>query len=162
MHIDVAQLITNALGFLILFWGLKRFAWGPILGMLEQRRERIASDFSKAEAERQQAEALRGDLDRQLREVDATARQKIEEATAEGGRVAAEIKEEARAEARKLLEKAKADIEHEAAKARVELRNDIVDLAIRSAEKVLREKLDRDEQSKLVNKFIDELEGSNA
>ena len=162
MQINWSQLITNILGFLLLFWGLKRLAWGPILGMLDERRERIAADFKKAEDERVAAEAARGELDQQLRGIEATARKRIEEASAEGQRLGSEIKEEARAEARNILEKARTDIDHEHAKARVQLRNEIVGMAIMGAEKVVREHLQGEEQEKLVNKFIDELESSNA
>jgi F-type H+-transporting ATPase subunit b len=161
MQINWAQLLTNILGFLLLFWGLKRFAWGPILGMLDERRTKIAADFKRAEDDRSQAQALREDLEGQLREVEATARKRIEEATTESNRLAAEIKDEARTEARGILDKAKVDIEHEAAKARVQLRDDIVAMAIKGAEKVLREHLDAAEHEKMVNKFIDELESTS-
>ncbi len=162
MQINWSQLITNILGFLLLFWGLKRLAWGPILGMLDERRERIAADFKKAEDERADAEAARSKLELELREIEATARKRIEEAATEGSRLGSEIKEEARAEARKILDKARADIDHEHAKARVELRDEIVGMAILGAEKVVKAHLQGEEQEKLVNKFIDELESSNA
>ena len=162
MQINFNQLITNILGFLLLFWGLKRFAWGPILAYMDERRQRIVTDFDKIKAGEAENAELRADLDRQLRDVDATARQKIEEATAEGTRLAAEIKDEAREEARKLLDKANADIEHERAKARVALRNDIVGMAVMGAEKILKEKLDGGGQEQLVNRFIDELESEQS
>jgi len=162
MQINWSQLITNILGFLLLFWGLKHFAWGPILVMLDERREKIAGDFKQAEDERAAAEATRSEVDNQLRDIEATARKRIEEAATEGKRLAGEIKEEARTEAGVILEKARADIDHEHAKARVQLRNEIVAMAIGGAEKVLRQNLQGEEQEKLVNTFIDELENTNA
>jgi F-type H+-transporting ATPase subunit b len=160
MQIDWSQLVTNILGFLLLFWGLKRFAWGPILGMLDERRESIAGSFRQIEEGKQENQGLRDELEQQLRDIDATGRKKIEEATTEGARVAGEIKDEARADARKLVDKAQLDILHERAKARIELRDDIVAMAVTGAEKILHERLDREAQEKLVNRFIDELESS--
>ncbi len=162
MKILWSQLITNVLGFLLLFWGLKKFAWGPLLGFLDARRARIRTEFDNVDAGRRENDSLRADLERQLREVDATARQKIEEATAEGKKLAADIQEEARAKARKDLEKAKTDIDHERNKARIELRNDIVDMAVLGAEKIIKDRVQGDGQKQLVERFIEELEQSNA
>jgi len=162
MEVHVNQLITNVLGFLLLFWALKRLAWGPILAFMDERRDGIANDFEKIKAGQNANEELRAELDRQLREVDATARKKIEEASAEGARLAAQIKEEAHAEARKLRDKATADIEHEHDKARIALRNDIVQIAILGAEKILKQKLEGRAQEDLVNRFIDDLDAERA
>ena len=46
MEIKWPEIVTNILGFLLLFFGLKRFAWGPILGLLDARREKIAKDVA--------------------------------------------------------------------------------------------------------------------
>jgi F0F1-type ATP synthase membrane subunit b/b' len=47
MEIDPFQILTHALGFLILLAILKRFAWGQILGVLEARRQQIAGQFQE-------------------------------------------------------------------------------------------------------------------
>jgi F-type H+-transporting ATPase subunit b len=156
------ELITNILGFLLLFWGLKHFAWGPILGLLEERRERIRKDFDAAEEAKQDAEGLRADYQGKLKEIDAVGRKRIEEATQDALRVAAEMKEKAREESNAILQKGQADIERERAKARVALRNDMVQMVMQSTEKILKEKVTGAKQEELVGKFIDELENVKA
>jgi F-type H+-transporting ATPase subunit b len=156
------ELITNILGFLLLFWGLKRFAWGPILGLLEERRERIRKDFDAAEEAKQDAEGLRADYQGKLKEIDAVGRKRIEEATQDALRVAAEMKEKAREESNAILQKGQADIERERAKARVALRNDMVQMVMHGTEKILKEKVTGAKQEELVGKFIDELENVKA
>jgi F-type H+-transporting ATPase subunit b len=156
------ELITNILGFLLLFWGLKRFAWGPILGLLEERRERIRKDFDAAEEATQDAEGLRADYQGKLKEIDAVGRKRIEEATQDALRVAAEMKEKAREESNAILQKGQADIERERAKARVALRNDMVQMVMHGTEKILKEKVTGTKQEELVGKFIDELENVRA
>ena len=54
--IDIRQVITQILGFLLMVWILRRYAWGPLMGMLEARREKIAGEFK--EADRLRGEAL--------------------------------------------------------------------------------------------------------
>jgi F-type H+-transporting ATPase subunit b len=162
MEIKWPEIVTNILGFLLLFFGLKRFAWGPILGLLDARREKIAKDFAAADEAKQRAEAIRTDYESKLREIDAMSRKKIEEAMREAGHVAAEMKEKARDESNAILAKAQAEIERERAKARVALRDDMVQMVLKGVEKVLHERLTPGKQEELVSRFIDELEGIKA
>src|SRR6185436_7436700 len=78
--IDVPQVLTQILGFLLMVWILRRYAWGPLLGMLEARREKIAGEFKEADRLKAEAVALRGKYEAELRTIDAQARQKINEA----------------------------------------------------------------------------------
>jgi F-type H+-transporting ATPase subunit b len=162
MEIKWPEIVTNILGFLLLFFGLKRFAWGPILGLLDARREKIDKDFAAAEEAKRGAEAIRNDYESKLREIDAMSRKKIEEAMREAGRLAAEMKENARDESNAILAKAQAEIERERAKARVALRDDMVQMVLKGVEKVLHERLTPGKQEELVSRFIDELEGIKA
>lgn len=162
MEIKWPEIFTNILGFLILYWGLRRFAWGPILRLLDERRQRIEKEIQSVEAEKQKAQGLRLEYERQLKEIDAIGRKRIEEATTEALKVAAEMKEKARAESRAILERARADVERERASARVALRDDIVAMVMRGTEKILHEKLTAPKQQELVGRFIDELEGIKA
>lgn len=162
MEISWPDIITNILGFLLLFFGLKRFAWGPILGLLDARREKIGKDFAAAEEAKQRAEAIRTDYESKLREIDAMSRKKIEEAMREAGQLAAEMKEKARDESNAILAKTQGEIERERAKARVALRDDMVQMVLKGVEKVLHERLTPGKQEELVSRFIDELEGIKA
>jgi len=162
MEIKWPEIITNILGFLLLFFGLKKFAWGPILGLLDARREKIGKDFAAAAEAKQQAEAVRADYESKLREIDAMSRKKIEEAMREAGRLSGELKEKAREESNAILAKAQAEIERERAKARVALRDDMVQMVLKGVEKVLHERLTPGKQEELVSRFIDELEGIKA
>ena len=162
MEIKWPEIVTNILGFLLLFFGLKRFAWGPILGLLDARREKINKDFAAAEEAKRGAEAIRTDYESKLRQIDAMSRKKIEEAMREAGQLAAEMKENARDESNAILAKAQAEIERERAKARVALRDDMVQMVLKGVEKVLHERLTPGKQEELVSRFIDELEGIKA
>ena len=157
MDIRFDILITQILGFLIVLWVLKKYAWGPILGMLEERRSRIAKQVSDSEKLRRDAEELKAEYENQLKTIEAQARQRIQEAVAEGQKVAEEIRATAHEEAQAITEKAKSTLELEYKKARVELRSEIVATALGAAEKLLQEKLDDQEQRRLVDRFVDEL-----
>lgn len=155
--IDPRQVLTQILGFLILMWMLRKFAWGPVLGMLEARRERIAGEFREAEKRKADAEAMRAKYEQELKGIEAQARQKLQEGIAEGQRVAAEIKAQANTEAGQRLERAADEIAREREKAKEVLKEQIITLSMRSAEKILRQKLDDPAQRKLAGEFIDEV-----
>jgi F-type H+-transporting ATPase subunit b len=155
--IDIRQVLTQILGFLILLWGLRKFAWGPVLGMLEARRRKIAGEFDLAAKKQSEAEQLKGRYEHELRTIDAQARQKIQDAVVEGQRVAAEIKARANRDAADRLAHAADDIAREREKAKELLKEQVIHLSLRSAEKILRQKLDDTAQRKLVSEFIDEV-----
>jgi F-type H+-transporting ATPase subunit b len=154
--IDIKQVLTQIVGFLIFLFLIRRFAWGPVLQTLEARQAKIAGDLADADKRKQEAAELRGRLEQELRGIDQQARQKIQEAVAEGQKVAAEIKADAQAQARARLDRAEAEIEAERAKAQKALHEDMARLAVGGAERILRKKLDEAEQRRLIGEFIAE------
>jgi F-type H+-transporting ATPase subunit b len=155
--IDIRQVLTQIIGFLLMVWILRRYAWGPVLGALEARRNKIAGEFQQADRAKAEAEALRGKYEAELRGIDAQARQRIQEAVVEGQKVAAEIKAQAQREAAQRLERAADEIAREREKAKETIKQQIIGLSMRSAEKILRTRLDDPAQRKLVGEFIDEV-----
>ncbi|HUV30922.1 MAG TPA: F0F1 ATP synthase subunit B [Acidobacteriota bacterium] len=158
MSIEWQQVLTHAVGFLITVWILKRFAWRPLMDLIEERREKIAGEFRKIEDEKAGAAKLTAEYEGKLRDIDRERRQKLVEAVTEGKKLAAEIKSAAQEEVRQINAKAKADLEREIAKARVQLRDEIVGMTITATEKMLHEELDQAKQRELVGRFIDDLE----
>jgi len=153
--VELSQLITHIVGFLIALLILKKYAWGPVLKMLDDRRDKIDGDLRTAEQTMENAKKDQEDLRLQLKEIDATARAKTLEAINEARGIAADIKEDARADGNKLVERARQEIEREKAKAKVELKNTVVSLAVMGAEKLLSERMDDERNRKLVLDFID-------
>lgn len=152
--IDIKQVLTQIVGFLIFLFLIRKFAWGPVLQTLEDRKAKIAGDLADAERKKQEAAELRAKLEQELRTIDQQARQKIAEAVAEGHKIATDIKTDAQAQARERLDRADAEIQGERAKAQKALLEDMARLAVGGAEKILRKKLDEAEQRRLVGEFI--------
>ena len=149
---------TQLLGFLIVFFILKKFAFGPILGIVDARRKKIEDEFADLEKRKKGLETLEKEYRVRLDKIENEAREKIQEAAKVGQSLAKDIQEAARIDAKRLFERTQADIEQEIAKGRLSLRKDIIEISTLMTEKVLREKLDAQEQAKLVDKFLKELE----
>ena len=155
--IDIRQVATQVIGFLLLVWLLRQFAWGPVLRLLEERRQKIAGEFQEAERRKGEADQLRVKYEQELKTIDAQARQKLQEAVADGQRVAGEIKTQANQGAAARLARSEDEIAREREKAKEILKEQMVALSVRAAEKILRQKLDDPTQRKLAAEFIDEV-----
>ncbi len=158
LKIEIPQLITHIVGFLLALWVLKKFAWKPILAVLDERRDKIKSSFDDIEAKKAAAEKLHQDYEAKLRSIDEEARQRLNAAVQEGEKIAGQIKDNARNEAKDMMERSKSELEQDFAKARIQLKEDIVNLTIGAAERIIHERLDQPKHRDLINRFIDDVE----
>lgn len=152
------EIVAQLLCFLFLFFFLRTFLWGRFLKILDDRRERIASEFKKIEDLKAEMAKAKAEYENQLNTIQETARQKIQEAIIQGKEIAKEIEEKAHKSAEKIIDDAKANLEQDLAKAKKELKNHIVDLTLAATEKVIEEKLTKEQDRKLVANFVDDLE----
>ncbi len=153
----LAQFVVNILAFVLLLLILKKFAWGALLKGIDDRRNKIASEFDGIEQTKQELAKLKTDYQEHLNRIEEEARAKIQQAVSEGRRVASEIEESSRANAREVLEKNKEAIALEVAKARLELREQVVDLAIQATHKILQQHLDEETDRRMIEAFIKEI-----
>jgi F-type H+-transporting ATPase subunit b len=158
LALDLQQIVSQALSFLLLWWLLKRFAWRPLLGLLDERRARIEEEFRRLAADRAELERLQAEYGQHLAKIEEEARTKIQQAVLEGKRVSLEIQEQARAQGQAILAKAKETVELELAKARVTLRDQVASMTVGAVERILRQKLDEKADRKLVDAILEELE----
>jgi F-type H+-transporting ATPase subunit b len=155
---DIIQLLfTNIVAFLIFLFLLRNFAWGPLMSLLDARREKIKADYAAAAGKLGEAEQLRADYDAKLAEIKALERERLQEAVKRGEEISGRLQEEARAKAGDFLGRAEAELEREVGAARLELRAQVVTLALGAAEKLMKEKLDDAKHRQLVENFIQEL-----
>lgn len=154
---NITNLLTTAVGFLIFVWVLAKFAWGPILGMLDERRETIQGDYAAAEKNLEEAEQLKVEFESKLQDIKVIEREKVQEAVARGEGLAKSIVDKANEDAAGRKAKASQDIEIEAHQAQLVLRDSVVAMAVGAAEKVIGERLDDELHRKLIQQYIDEM-----
>lgn len=156
LKIEIPQLITHVIGFLLALWVLKRYAWKPILALLEERREKIKSSFDEIDEKNREAEALNVDYQAKLKDIDSEARKRLAEAVKDGQKIAATIKDDARKEAKEILARTKTELEQDVAKARVELKEEMIAMTLTATERIIKEKLDEQKHREMISRFIDE------
>jgi len=158
LSLEWQQLLTHTLGFLITLWVLKKFAWVPILNLLEERRQKIVDEFDNIEKEKEAADKLRLDYENKLKNIEAERRQKIAEAANEANKLASDIKMSAQEEARGIVTRTNEQLQRDIASAKVQLKEDMVSITLSAAEKILHEKLDASKERQLISGFIDGIE----
>lgn len=131
--------------------------------ILDERTAKIEGGMAKAEQAQEEAAAALAEYHRQLAESRADAAKTREEARAEGAAIVAELRTKANEEAARIVETAHRQIEAERQAAAVSLRAEVGTLATELASKIVGESLeDSARQSRVVDRFLDELEASQS
>src|SRR5438067_5293054 len=155
--VNFALSFWTALTFLILLVVLGKFAWGPILQMLETRERAIAEAIESAKRERAAAEAASAEMKATLEKAHAEAAELVRRNQQEVAAAKAELMAQARKESEDLLKQARATIEEERRAAVAELRSQVVDLAIEAAGRLLATQMDEKKQRQLVEEYLEKL-----
>ena len=150
MNIDIQEIISQIIAFLIMIWLLKRYAFGPIWNMMQERQRKIENEFAAIEKQRASAESLLEHYKEKIQDIDAEGRRKLQLEISKGREIALEIQREANRKSEVLMQKAEENIVHEIAQAKVQLKKDIVDMVIATTEKVLESRLDDAEKHNIV------------
>jgi len=156
--LSASQVFAQILSFLVLFFIMRVFVWKKFLKLLDDRKARIASELKAIDEARLDVTKVMSEYERKLGSIDNAAKTKIEEAVAEGARIAREIIDKARFEAEKVGIDSREIIEGEIRKAREDLKKDIVDITISVAEKIISEKLTGADDRRMVEEFIKKAE----
>jgi len=140
-----------------------RYALPKMQVIFDERAARIEGGMAQAETAQAQAAAVLAEYEEQLAEARTQAARIREDARVEGGQIVAEHRHQAQDEASRLLDTAQRQIEAERQQAAVSLRSDVGSLATELASKIVGESLeDEARRSRVVERFLDELETSTA
>ncbi|KMP11109.1 ATP synthase F0 subunit B [Candidatus Nitromaritima sp. SCGC AAA799-C22] len=147
----------SVLSFLILFYLLKRFAFPPILGALEERENKIRSEIGDAEKLKQEAQQIKADLERELKSAHDKADTIVQMAGEESKKIQEKSLQETQAKVRQMQNDAEQEIQTTRNKLLNEIRGFAAALTIASAEKVLKKSLDEGDQKRLIDESIEEV-----
>lgn len=151
------DMLVQLFFFLVLLALLKKFAWGPLMNMMEKREQYVANEIEEAEKSRAEAEEASKEAAEQLNQVRAEAQKMIEDAKAAGSKQEEQIIAAAKKEAERLKEAAQADIQNEKERAIQALQDKVASLSVLIASKVIEKELTEQDQEKLINEYIKEV-----
>lgn len=155
-QLNTGDIFFQLIVFIILLALLKKFAWGPLMGIMKQREELISSEISAAENSRLEAAKLLEEQRNLLKEARSDAQHLMENARKQGDVQRDEIIAAARTESERIKEAAKLEIEQQKEKAVSAIREQVASLSVLIASKVIEKELNAEDQDKLINEYIQE------
>jgi len=157
--------LINEFSFGLFFWQslifiglillLRKFAWKPILDAVNERETSIKDAMNAAEVAKKEMASIQQNNQKVLKEARAERESLLKEARSNGADIVAQAKAEAKAEADKIIALAQESIQNEKRAALIELKNQVAQISLDIAEKVIDSELEsKEKQSKLVNQLI--------
>jgi F-type H+-transporting ATPase subunit b len=154
---DLGLFIWNLVAFLILFFILKKTAWKPILKSLNEREKGIADSLATAERVKAEMVQLKGENEALLAKAREERAQLLKEARDTRDKIVNEAKDQAKLEAGKIIADAQMAIEQQKMAALTEVKNQVGNLVVEVAEKILRRELgDKSQQESYIRQLTSE------
>ena len=149
--------LFTLLNFLAVFFVAKHFLIGPVMQLIQSRQKEIDDLYADADSAKAEAQALQEEYQQKMDDAQAESRRIVQESVVRGQAREEDIVRQANKQAATMLEKARADIMQEKKKAINDAKNEISDLALAIAAKVVERELNEADRSRLVSQFIDGL-----
>ena len=158
VDLSPGTILAQMLNFFILVWILHRFAYKPLVGMMNARKEQIANDLASAEQSRLEAEQIKADYAAQIAKARQEAQEIVEKAHHQAKVSTAEEVAAARSQIETEKERARQDIAIERDRAMNSLRNQVVSLSVAMAGKVVAKDMNSETNTKLIEDAIRQLD----
>lgn len=155
--IDFWTALFILLNTLAIFLVARKYLIGPVRKLIEARQKEIDDMYENAGNAREEAMAMKEEYLKKLNDAQMTSDKIVKDAVARGQKREEEIVEKAKNEAGQILQKAQDDIQLEKKKAVNEAKNEISDMALEIAGKVVGRQLSAADKAEMIDHFIDEL-----
>ena len=147
-------MIWTIVCFLIALWVLKRYAFGPIQKLIDDRQQSIRNSIEAADEAREQAEKLLEDHRKLIGEARSQAESILAEARRTRESMETRMREETEAERQRRLEETRKEIAAETARALEQIRSEVADLTIEATSRVVGRTLDDERDQALIEEAI--------
>ncbi|MGA7965609.1 MAG: F0F1 ATP synthase subunit B [Gammaproteobacteria bacterium] len=150
-------LIVQIIVFLVTIWLLKRWLWGPLMAVMDERRKRIADGIAAAEKGQKELEEAEVRVEEAIEEARRRATEIIDNSNRRGREIIEAARSEAEAERARELERAREEIDQASRQARESLRGDFARIAAAAAGRILEREIDAGTHASLLDEFAEKL-----
>lgn len=157
LQLEPGMIVWTWVTFLVLLYVLKKVAWNPLLGAVEEREKSIAESLRHAEQARMEADKLLEEQHRKLAQTQEEVQVMLKESRQMAEKIRTEIIEKAKEDAQKLLDRARKDIDKERKMALMGLRKEVADVVVGATAKLIGESLDEKKHRQLIDAYISRL-----
>jgi F-type H+-transporting ATPase subunit b len=160
IQVTPGLMIWTIVCFLITLWVLKRYAFGPVQKMIDERRERIRQSLEEADHAREEARRLLEEHKALIGRAQTDAEEILSEARRVADANERRMREELEEDRQRRLEETRKQIDAETRRALEQIRAEVVDLSLLAASKVTRKSLDDADHRRLIEEAVGELDFS--
>ena len=157
ISIDFWTALFTLVNFLLVFFVGKKFLYGPVLKIIRDRQQEIDDLYADAANAKEEAKVLQAEYQQKFTNAQAESERIVKEAVTRGQAREEEIIRKANRDAAAIMDKASQDIAQEKKKALNDAKNEIADISLAIAGKVVERELKAEDQSQLIDSFIDAL-----
>ncbi|MEJ6951275.1 F0F1 ATP synthase subunit B [Natronospora cellulosivora (SeqCode)] len=158
MDINWMTFFFTVVNFLLILWLLKKYLYGPITNILDQRSDKIQGDLKTAEEQKKEAMALKRKYEQEIAQARSKAQEIIDEAEDRAKERAEEILAEAKKDAVRVRERNEDEIARAKEEALNQLRQEVASISLMAAAKFMQEKLQDKQHEKLMEEYIKNLD----
>ena len=158
LNSDVIYTIVNLVILAVL---LRIFLWKPVLGILEKRRETIQKDLDEAAQTNREAQAVKAEYEASLTGARQESAALVEQAKTQAGERYDAILAQADADADAIRAKARADAQAEREQMFSEAKNELADLAILAASKLMGGTVDQETDRRILDEWLSDMGGQS-
>ena len=155
---DPGLFIWTILTFLVLVTLLARFAWRPLLQALDSRQELIRKSLDDAQQAKQELERLQHESAQIIRQARIDAEAVVAQSRSDAAKLREELRQKAKTEADGIVRNAERQIQLETQRALQQIRQEAVDLSVMIASKILRRNLTKEDNEKLIDEALKQVE----
>jgi F-type H+-transporting ATPase subunit b len=157
LSVDTTLLWATLVVFAIFAWILGKFAWGPLLKIVDDREKTIREQVDSAQAAAAEAKDLLAQHQEILKGAGREREEILQKTLKEAELVRGELVTKARADAEQVLARAREQMGREKDQAIADLRAQVADIAVEAASRIVRSSLTEEAQRKLVDDYIKQL-----
>lgn len=154
LGINLPGLLAQLIGFAVLLGLMRVIAYKPILGMMDQRSQRIREGLEAADKMKEQATEADVRVQKRLEEARQEGQGLISQAQQIANRMQEEARQQAHTEGESLLARARNEIALERDEAIAQIRREFADITIAAAEKVIGQSLDKKAHERLIDEVL--------
>jgi len=158
LAINPGLIFWTVVTFVILFLLLKKFVWGPVLDAVERREQSLKDLFDNAEKNRKEAQELFDRYQEQLRQARIEVNKMLEDSKSRAFRTSEEVIQRARREADDLIQRAKSEIDRERQKAVDGIRDQVVKISLKAAERIIKKMINERDHRELIQQAISDID----
>jgi len=155
---DPGLYIWTILTFLVLLTLLAKFAWGPLLKALESRQETIRKSLDDAQKAKEELERLQHESAQIVRQARVEADAIITQSRTDAAHLREEMRAKAKEDADGIIKNAERQIQLETTRAIQQIRHEAIDLSVEIASKIIQRNLSKEDNEKLIEEALRQVE----